>query len=73
VHPGFGGQLFLPEVLEKVRALRASHPDLMIQIDGGISVETSALAREAGANNLVAGSAIFNAENRTDAISSIRG
>jgi ribulose-phosphate 3-epimerase len=73
VHPGFGGQLFLPEVLEKVRALRASHPDLMIQIDGGISVETSALAREAGANNLVAGSAIFNADNRTDAISSIRG
>jgi ribulose-phosphate 3-epimerase len=73
VQPGFGGQSFMPEVLEKVKELRATHPDLMIQMDGGIDTKTAPLARKAGANNLVAGSAIFKAKNRKEAIEMIRG
>ena len=72
VQPGFGGQAFQPEVLEKVRQLRATYPDLMIQMDGGINAETAALCREAGANNLVAGSFIFSAPDRIGAIASLR-
>lgn len=73
VHPGFGGQAFIPAVLEKIRLLRIAHPDLMIQVDGGINEETAALAREAGADNLVAGSAVFGVPDRAAAIASIRG
>ena len=73
VHPGFSGQSFIASVLDKVRALRAGHPTLMIQIDGGISAETAALAREAGANNLVAASAIFGEKDRAAAIQRLRG
>lgn len=72
VQPGFGGQKFLPEVLDKVKELRAAHPDLMIQMDGGITVETATLCREAGANNLVAGSSVFKADDRVAAIRSLR-
>lgn len=73
VHPGFGGQKFLPDVLEKVKALRRKFPALMIQIDGGIDASTAASARVAGANNLVAGSAIFGATDRKAAIRALRG
>jgi ribulose-phosphate 3-epimerase len=59
VMPGFGGQKFDPAVLDKVRALRASHPRLSISIDGGINPTTVADAVAAGANQLVAGSAVF--------------
>ncbi len=73
VHPGFGGQKFIPSVLEKVREIRKKFPDLMIQIDGGIDAQTSVLAREAGANNLVAGSAIFRSADRKKMIEELRG
>lgn len=73
VNPGFGGQAFLPDVLAKVKELRAKYPHLMIQMDGGITPETAALCREAGANNLVAGSAVFKAADRRAAIAAIRG
>jgi ribulose-phosphate 3-epimerase len=73
VEPGFGGQAFMPEVLEKVKALRRTFPHLMIQMDGGIDTKTAPLARSAGANNLVAGSAIFRAPDRRVAIDAIRG
>jgi len=73
VHPGFGGQTFIEETLEKVKALRAAHPDLMIQMDGGIDVDTAKRAREAGANNLVAGHAIFSAPHRDSVIRALRG
>jgi ribulose-phosphate 3-epimerase len=63
VHPGFGGQAFIPSVLPKVeraRELIDRHGyDCDIQIDGGIGVDTAPLASSAGANVLVAGSAIF--------------
>lgn len=73
VEPGFGGQDFIASSLDKVRELRVSHPDLMIQMDGGINVETAYVCREAGANNLVAGSAVFKAADREDVIRLLRG
>lgn len=72
VQPGFGGQEFKADVLEKVKALRAVRPDVMIQVDGGITAETAALCREAGADNLVAGSFVFGASDRAAAIRSLR-
>lgn len=76
VEPGFGGQSFMPDMLEKVRALRAEIErrglDIDIQVDGGINAETSKLAVAAGANVLVAGSAVFKASDRRAAIEALR-
>ncbi|MBF4499899.1 ribulose-phosphate 3-epimerase [Savagea sp. SN6] len=76
VNPGFGGQAFIPEVLEKVAALRAiideKGYDIDIEIDGGINEETIQAAVRAGANVFVAGSAIFNKEDRAKALQGIR-
>jgi ribulose-phosphate 3-epimerase len=63
VNPGFGGQSLIPYCLEKIRALRAMKPNLQIEIDGGINLETLPLAKEAGVNIFVIGSAIFGAKN----------
>jgi len=63
VVPGFGGQSFIPEVLEKVRWIREHYPNLDIQIDGGINDQTAKLAIEAGANVLVAGSYILKSDD----------
>lgn len=73
VHPGFGGQSFISDVLQKVKAARAAHPNLMIQIDGGIDPMTAKLARESGANNLVAGHSVFSSKDRAVAITQLRG
>ncbi len=73
VHPGFGGQVFIPSVLGKIQALRKQYPRLMIQIDGGMDPESAAKARKAGADNIVAGSFIFQASDRAQAISLLRG
>ena len=59
VMPGFGGQAFDANVLDKVRAARSARPDLRISIDGGIKPDTAALASAAGVSQLVAGSAVF--------------
>lgn len=72
VNPGFGGQSFIPEVLEKVKWLREHFPDLDIQIDGGISDKTAPLAIEAGANVLVAGSYILKNRNPAEAAEKLR-
>jgi len=72
VNPGFGGQAFIPSVLEKVTEARRKHPALMIQMDGGIDATTAPLCIRAGANNLVAGSYIFRATDRAQAIASLR-
>lgn len=72
VEPGFGGQEFLAENLEKVRQLRAWKAELDIIIDGGINAETAPLAREAGANILVSGSYLFKAQDRAAAARSLR-
>ena len=72
VNPGFAGQKFIPEVLEKIRILRKRFPKLDIEIDGGISKDTIKQAYDAGANIFVAGSAIFGKENRKKAIQDLR-
>ena len=73
VEPGAGGQPLIPETLEKVRALRNRAPELDIQVDGGINERTAAAAREAGANVLVAGSAVFGSSDPAGAIARLRG
>ncbi|MBU0705704.1 ribulose-phosphate 3-epimerase [Patescibacteria group bacterium] len=72
VHPGFGGQAFIPEVLEKVKWLREHYPNLDIQIDGGINDQTAPLAKKAGANVLVAGSYILKNKNPAGAAQKLR-
>lgn len=61
VECGFGGQQFQAQVLSKVTQLRSRFPALVIQVDGGLTAETAKLAAKAGANVLVAGSAVFGA------------
>ena len=76
VHPGFGGQAFIPEVLSKVEDARKwvdfHGLETDVQIDGGITTETAAQAAAAGANVLVAGSAVFGKEDPAEAIKSLR-
>jgi ribulose-phosphate 3-epimerase len=65
VNPGFGGQAFIPAAIEKIarlRALASSRP-IDIEVDGGITAETAPLVARAGANVLVAGSAVFKGGN----------
>lgn len=74
VVPGFGGQKFMPEVLDKVKNIRA-HKDgknIDIQMDGGINAETAALAAKAGVNVFVAGSAVFAKPPYVETITQIR-
>ena len=64
IHPGYSGQEFMPEALERLRELRTGLPeDVFVQVDGGISQENVRNAHEAGANLLVVGSAIFHRED----------
>jgi ribulose-phosphate 3-epimerase len=65
VHPGFGGQKFIEKTTEKVKEARimiGSRP-IRLQVDGGVSIQNSAKLIEAGADNLVSGSALFQSEN----------
>lgn len=63
VEPGFGGQSFMADMMPKVKALREKCPNLDIQVDGGLSPKTIDQAASAGANCIVAGSAIFGAKD----------
>lgn len=63
VHPGFGGQSFIENSIDKVKYLREKYPHVDIEIDGGIKLDNVGRVIEAGANVIVAGSAVFNAEN----------
>ena len=76
VEPGFGGQSFMTDMLPKIREIRSIIEerglDCDIEVDGGITVETAPLAVEAGANILVAGSAVFGKSDRRDAIEKLR-
>lgn len=60
VNPGFGGQKFISECVDKIRYIRSKKPDLDIQVDGGINLENLSTVLEAGANVIVAGSSVFN-------------
>ncbi len=72
VFPGFGGQAFMPEVLGKVRALKAEGYAGEVSIDGGIDARTAPGAVQAGADILVAGTAVFGAADRAAAIRGLR-
>ncbi len=76
VEPGFGGQKFMADMLPKIRALHAEierlQLDCELEVDGGIDRNTSPLVTEAGANVLVAGSAVFRESDRAAAIAAIR-
>lgn len=73
VEPGFGGQQFIPECAQKISILRQfADEKLVIQVDGGINSQTARVCTRLGANSLVAGNYIFNAENIEDAIKSLR-
>lgn len=65
VNPGFGGQSFIPEMVEKVRRVKEM-TDLPVQVDGGITEETAPLMVEAGAQVLVAGSAVYKGDPATE-------
>ncbi|WP_257350139.1 ribulose-phosphate 3-epimerase [Pseudalkalibacillus decolorationis] len=77
VNPGFGGQSFIEPVLSKIKAVsnmcKERGLDIDIEVDGGVNPETAKRCVENGANVLVAGSAIFNKEDRVGAIKAIRG
>lgn len=60
VNPGFGGQKFIPEMIQKIKDLRKINKNIDIEVDGGINNKTAKLVKEAGANVLVAGSYIFS-------------
>ncbi|KAL1976255.1 hypothetical protein VTN31DRAFT_2537 [Thermomyces dupontii] len=72
VYPGFGGQKFMPSELPKVAALRERYPDLDIEVDGGLGLGTIDQAAEAGANVIVAGSAVFGAQDPAEVIAKLR-
>lgn len=72
VEPGFGGQSFMPNALQKIKWLREKAPQLDIAVDGGVNAETGLQCKEAGANVLIAGSYIFKSDNRVAAINSLR-
>jgi len=74
VEPGFGGQKFMSEMMEKVRRTRkaiGSRP-IWLQVDGGVSLDTIAVAREAGADTFVAGSAVFNSPEPAQMVEMLR-
>jgi ribulose-phosphate 3-epimerase len=77
VNPGFGGQAFLPEMMDKVRTAASWRTerslDFSIEVDGGINPQTATLSREAGANILVAGTAVFKAPDAAAEIRALRG
>ena len=68
VPPGFGGQSFMPEMLPKLRQLREVFPTKALEVDGGVTPTTAALAAAAGANEAVAGSSVFHSRNLRRAI-----
>jgi len=72
VHPGFGGQKFMASELPKVTALRKRYPELDIEVDGGLGPGTIDQAADAGANVIVAGSAVFGAKDPADVIAKLR-
>ncbi|TVT49711.1 ribulose-phosphate 3-epimerase [Amycolatopsis rhizosphaerae] len=76
VEPGFGGQSFIPEVLDKVRTARrlvdTGHLKVLVEIDGGINADTIEAAAEAGVDCFVAGSAVYGAEDPGKAVAALR-
>lgn len=76
VNPGFGGQKFIPSMLDKVRRLRqmidARHAQAWIECDGGVNLETAKQLKEAGVDILVAGNSVFRADNPADMVRQLK-
>lgn len=74
VEPGFGGQKFMDSMMDKIRSARKLIGDrsIWLQVDGGISLETIEIARDAGADTFVAGSAVFNSPDPADMVTRLR-
>lgn len=68
VNPGFGGQSLIEDCLDKIKTLRNKFPELDIEIDGGVKLTNIKKVTDSGANIIVAGSAVFGAENPEDVI-----
>ena len=74
IHPGYSGQKFLPESLDRIRELRSALPDeVLVQVDGGVTAENAASVREAGASLIVAGSAVFGGSDIGEAYRGLAG
>ena len=77
VEPGFGGQHFMAEQMDKVRALRRlideQNHEIRLEVDGGVDKDTAPVCIDAGADVLVAGSAVFGKKDRTEAVRLLRG
>ncbi|GLH16140.1 Ribulose-phosphate 3-epimerase [Gryllus bimaculatus] len=72
VEPGFGGQKFMTDMMNKVRWLRQQYPELDIEVDGGVGPATIAACAEAGANMIVSGTAVIGAKDPKAVISQMR-
>ena len=76
VEPGFGGQSFIPETIDKIRTIRSKITelglDVNVEVDGGINDRTAAIVRNAGANVLVSGSYLFHAADMTAAANALK-
>lgn len=72
VEPGFGGQSFMAEMMPKVKEARLKFPSLDIQVDGGLAPSTIDIAAQAGANVIVAGSAVYGAKDPKSVIQLLR-
>ena len=78
VNPGFGGQSFIPHAVRKIQKAKKllayyENTKAVVEVDGGVNLETAPLVREAGADILVAGSAVLGAKDRSEMIRSLRG
>jgi ribulose-phosphate 3-epimerase len=77
IHPGFGGQMFMPEALKRIKRAKKIRTEknahYKISVDGGVNMETGALCVEEGVDILVAGSAIFGNNNPAEVIAVLKG
>lgn len=72
VNPGLAGQKFQPNILDKIRFLKENYPDVKIEVDGGINLETAKLCKQAGADILAAASYIWNSDNPKEAFRELK-
>ena len=72
VEPGFGGQKFMSDMMSKVKYLRANHPHLNIEVDGGVGLPTIGECSEAGANMIVSGTAVVKSADPSQVMTDLR-
>jgi ribulose-phosphate 3-epimerase len=72
VEPGFGGQKFMPAMMDKVKALKKAAPALKVQVDGGIDLQTIAVSAQAGVDICVAGTSVFKANDPAQMIADLK-